>query len=110
MNALHNSSICPIVTALESLGDRWTLLVLRDLSLNPARRFQDLKDSLKGCAPNTLSARLKSLEQQGLIERRLYDQHPPRYEYILTKRGRATAPVLEAMRSYGVLLQEKLGS
>lgn len=105
MKPLQTTNGCPIVRALESLGDKWTLLVLRDLALNPSRRFQDLRESLIGCAPNTLSARLKSLEEQGLVERQQYEGHPPRYDYVLTEKGKKTLPVLKAMRNYGLLLQ-----
>jgi DNA-binding HxlR family transcriptional regulator len=96
---------CPVATALDAIGERWTILILRDLMLNPSRRFQDLLDSLTGCAPNTLSARLKSLEERGLIERRLYAEHPPRLEYLLTPKGRGAAPVLKALRAWGRQIQ-----
>lgn len=97
---------CPVAAALEVIGEKWTILILRDLSRNPARRFQDLLDSLQGCAPNTLSARLATLEQQGLVERRLYEQHPPRMEYVLTARGRGVAPVLAALKAWGTTVQK----
>jgi DNA-binding HxlR family transcriptional regulator len=96
---------CPVASALDAIGERWTMLILRDLLLNPSRRFQDLQASLRGCAPNTLSARLKALEERGLIERRLYEQHPPRLEYVLTAKGRGAAPVLKALRAWGTQLQ-----
>ena len=101
----YPDSNCPVACALDVIGEKWTLLVLRDLTLNPSRRFQDLIDSLKGCAPNTLSARLASLEEQGLIERRLYEQHPPRMEYLLTAKGREVLPVLKALKAWGQKLQ-----
>ena len=97
--------LCPVACALDRIGEKWTLLILRDLTLHPARRFQDLIESLKGCAPNTLSARLSSLEEMGLIERRLYEQHPPRMEYVLTAKGREVRPVLKALRAWGLKLQ-----
>jgi DNA-binding HxlR family transcriptional regulator len=83
------------------IGERWSILILRDLLLKGPRRFQDLQDSLAGAAPNTLSARLKALEKQGLIERKLYSEHPPRLEYHLTDRGRSLGPVLAALRDWG---------
>lgn len=101
----YPDSNCPVACALDVIGEKWTLLVLRDLTLNPSRRFQDLLDSLKGCAPNTLSARLASLEEQGLVERRLYEQHPPRMEYVLTDKGREVRPVLKALKAWGNKLQ-----
>ena len=97
--------LCPVACALDRIGEKWTLLILRDLTLHSSRRFQDLIESLKGCAPNTLSARLSSLEEMGLIERRLYEQHPPRMEYVLTAKGREVRPVLKALRAWGLKLQ-----
>ena len=96
---------CPVATALAAIGERWTILILRDLLLNPSRRFQDLQLSLQGCAPNTLSARLKSLEDSGMVERRQYEAHPPRFEYVLTEKGRGASPVLKALRTWGLHLQ-----
>jgi DNA-binding HxlR family transcriptional regulator len=101
----YPDSNCPVACALDVIGEKWTLLILRDLTLEPSRRFQDLLDSLKGCAPNTLSARLASLEEQGLVERRLYEQHPPRMEYVLTDKGREVRPVLKALKAWGSKLQ-----
>jgi DNA-binding HxlR family transcriptional regulator len=101
----YPDSNCPVACVLDVIGEKWTILILRDLALHPSRRFQDLLDSLKGCAPNTLSARLSALEQQGLIERRLYEQHPPRMEYLLTEAGRDVVPVLKALRNWGLKLQ-----
>ncbi|MGN6527656.1 MAG: winged helix-turn-helix transcriptional regulator [Burkholderiaceae bacterium] len=101
----YPASDCPVACALDLVGDRWTLLILRDLSLHPARRFQDFVESLKGCAPNTLSTRLAALERDGLVERRLYEERPPRMEYLLTAKGREAAPVLRALRNWGLKLQ-----
>lgn len=77
------------------------MLILRDLLLKGPRRFQDLQDSLAGVAPNTLSTRLKAMESQGIIERHLYSEHPPRLEYRLTERGKSLGPVLAALRDWG---------
>lgn len=92
---------CPVARTLDMVGERWTLLVLRDLFLHGPRRYQDFQDSLAGVAPNTLSARLKSMEASGLIERKLYSEHPPRLEYHLTGKGRSLGPVLKALREWG---------
>ena len=64
-------------------------------------RFHDLEAGLAGVAPNTLSARLKTLEKQGVIAARLYEQHPPRFEYFLTDKGQALGPVLKALYKWG---------
>lgn len=87
--------------ALDVVGERWSLLILRDLFRQGPRRFQQLEAGLPGVAPNTLSARLKTLEAQGVIATRLYDSHPPRYEYFLTDKGKALGPVLKALYNWG---------
>src|SRR5215472_14239637 len=69
---------CPVARTLDLIGERWTILILRDLFLKGPRRFQDFQASLAGVAPNTLSARLKTLERRGIIGRELYSEHPPR--------------------------------
>lgn len=77
---------CPVARSLDIVGERWTLLIVRDL-LSGAKRFQDFLQSLKGIAPNVLSDRLKTLEKFGLIERNFYSDHPPRADYTLTNKG-----------------------
>lgn len=91
---------CPIGRVLNIIGDDWSILILRDLFLNESCRFQDLKNSLVGPSPNTLSARLKWLEAQGIIVRKMYSDHPPRAEYRLTDKGRDLSPVLMAMKKW----------
>ncbi len=66
-----------------------------------ARRFSDFQEALTGIAPNTLSNRLKMLEDHGVIERRIYDSHPPRSEYFLTEKGSKMRPIIDAMRVWG---------
>jgi DNA-binding HxlR family transcriptional regulator len=92
---------CPVARALDIIGERWTILLLRDLFLQGPRRFQDFQESLAGVAPNTLSARLKTMEEHGLIARRVYSDHPPRLEYHLTEKGKSFGPVLKALREWG---------
>ena len=92
---------CPIARSADILGDRWTLLILRDLFEFGRCRFQGLLESLDGVAPNTLSARLKVLEAKGLIERSFYSEHPPRAEYILTETGRSLGTVIKAIYKWG---------
>jgi len=92
---------CPVARTLEIIGDRWTILIVRDLLLKGQRKFLDFELSLAGISPNTLSARLKILEEAGLIQRRLYEQYPPRAEYLLTDKGRELGPVLRALRAWG---------
>ena len=92
---------CPLARTLDIIGDRWTILILRDLLLEGPQRYQGLARSLKGIGPNILSDRLKTLENNGIVERHLYEQHPPRAEYRLTDKGRELGPVLGALRKWG---------
>ncbi len=91
---------CPVAKALEVLGDRWTLLIVRDLLRGP-RRFQDFQTSLKGIAPTILSDRLKLMEEHGLITRSFYSDHPPRAEYLLTNKGKQLEIVVGALAVWG---------
>jgi DNA-binding HxlR family transcriptional regulator len=92
---------CPIARTLDIVGERWTILILRDLVVGGPRKFQDFERSLGGISPNTLSARLKRLEDAGIVERRFYEQHPPRAEYVLTEKGETLRPVLRALLDWG---------
>jgi DNA-binding HxlR family transcriptional regulator len=92
---------CPVARALDVIGEKWSLLILRDLFRKGPLRFQELESGLPGVALNTLSARLKTLESQGVVGTRLYESHPPRYEYFLTDKGKALGPVLKALHGWG---------
>jgi DNA-binding HxlR family transcriptional regulator len=92
---------CPVARTLDIIGERWTLLILRDLLLDGPRKFQDLADSLSGMSPTTLSSRLKGLMDAGIIERRFYADHPPRAEYLLTGKGEELRPVLGKLKEWG---------
>jgi DNA-binding HxlR family transcriptional regulator len=89
---------CPIARTLDLVGEWWTLLIVRDALLG-ARRFDDFKAT--GIADNVLSVRLKKLTEAGVLKRERYQTHPDRYEYLLTEKGRALAPVVLALRSWG---------
>jgi DNA-binding HxlR family transcriptional regulator len=91
---------CPVAKTLELVGDRWTLLLVRDL-LGGTRRFGDLQDGSPGLAPNILSDRLKLMEEHGLVARRLYSDHPPRAEYTLTAKGQELGVVIGALAAWG---------
>jgi DNA-binding HxlR family transcriptional regulator len=92
---------CPIARTLDILGDRWTMLILRDLFFG-RRKFSEFLEHSPGMPTRMLSERLKALEAHGLIERRVYSAHPLRAEYHLTERGRSTEPVIEAIVLWGV--------
>src|ERR1700761_7312279 len=90
---------CSIAKPLSFLGERWTLLVLRDLFLG-RRRFDQFQASL-GVATNVLSRRLATLTDEGIVERRRYSEHPERFEYVLTEKGRDLQPILLALLAWG---------
>jgi DNA-binding HxlR family transcriptional regulator len=92
---------CPIARTLDIVGDRWTILIVRDLFFGRTRFTQFLASS-PGLPPKLLSDRLKKLDEHGLIERVIYSHHPLRAEYHLTDEGRSLAPVLEAMVHWGL--------
>ncbi|HVE76637.1 MAG TPA: winged helix-turn-helix transcriptional regulator [Actinomycetota bacterium] len=92
---------CPVARSLDVVGDRWTLLIIRDL-LRGKQRFKDLQGSLQGIAPNLLSDRLKRLEQKGLVVRRMFKQIPPKVEYTLTAKGQALESVLQSLARFGM--------
>jgi DNA-binding HxlR family transcriptional regulator len=92
---------CPVAGTLDVIGDRWAILILRDLFRHDGRRFQDFEATLPGLTPSVLSARLKSLEGDGVVATRIYETHPPRLEYFLTPKGRELGPILLAMKGWG---------
>ena len=94
------TAICPVAKVAEHLGDSCTLLIVRDL-MTGAKRFGELEKSLSPVSSRTLVKKLKALESEGMIVRREFDQHPPRVEYSLTRKGSAFHDVVDAMRAYG---------
>ena len=98
--ATHSAEDCPIERVARLIGDKWTLLIIRDLAKG-CHRFGQLQKSMGSISSRTLSARLSALENAGLIERRAYAEIPPRVEYSLTAKGQALVPLIEAMRQYG---------
>jgi DNA-binding HxlR family transcriptional regulator len=91
--------VCSIADALDVVGERWSLLVLRELGFG-VHRFKDIQVNT-GAPRETLALRLRKLEEAGVIERRRYSDHPPRDEYVLTAAGRDLIPVLAALREWG---------
>jgi DNA-binding HxlR family transcriptional regulator len=108
---------CPVTGALQLVGDKWTMLVVRDLSTG-ARRTTELLAALHPISSRTLVGRLRDMERDALIERRDFGGSPPHVEYVLTERGRRLLPFLDALRSLGEALDcnscddraERLGS
>ena len=94
-------SACPVACALDVVGDRWTLLVIRDL-LAGKRRFGEFLASPEKIPTNILAERLKRLEREGLIASIPYSEHPPRVEYRLTPEGQALGRTLDALATWGL--------
>jgi DNA-binding HxlR family transcriptional regulator len=90
---------CPVARSLERVGEWWSILILRD-AFYGLTRFEQFQSSL-GIAPNMLTRRLKGLVADGLLERRLYQERPPRHEYVLTEKGRDFRPVLWTLLAWG---------
>jgi DNA-binding HxlR family transcriptional regulator len=96
---------CPIADALDIVGERWSLLILRELNFG-VHRFNDIRANT-GAPRETLTIRLRELEQAGVIARRQYSERPPRDEYALTEAGTAVIPVLRALRKWGETYAER---
>ena len=94
---------CPVAGALQLIGDKWTMLVVRDLSTSP-KRTTELLTALHPISSRTLVGRLRDMERDALIERHDYGGSPPRVEYVLTERGRLLLPFLDALRRLGETL------
>ncbi len=92
---------CPVERAVNAIGGKWTLLILRDL-FTGTKRFGELRASLTGISPKTLTERLRALEREGIVERKIYPEVPPRVEYSLTDSGQKLEPIIEGMRAWGV--------
>lgn len=100
MSAIDNEH-CPVCRTADVISGKWTLLVIRDLA-EECRRFCELERSLAGISPRTLSLRLRSLEEAGIVERSTFPEVPPRVTYSLTEKGRDLVPLIEDMRRYGI--------
>jgi DNA-binding HxlR family transcriptional regulator len=96
----YDSQNCSAARALEVVGERWSLLIIRDALFAGHARFADFQKSL-GVAPNILTSRLDGFVAAGLMERRRYSEHPAHYEYLLTGKGRDLAPVIVALSAWG---------
>jgi DNA-binding HxlR family transcriptional regulator len=113
---LAKRSECPVATTLDVVGDKWTLLLIRDIALFDKHRNKDFQKAAENIPSNILASRLKQLVENGLIEKRLYQEHPPRYEYYLTEAGQGLLPVIRTMAKWaethidGVTIPEKVKS
>ena len=91
---------CPVETTLMLIGDKWKVLILRDL-MPGTKRFGELKKSIGSVSQKVLTAQLRDMEEKGLVSRKVYAEGPPRVEYSLTELGKSLCPVLDALREWG---------
>ena len=91
---------CPVETTLMLIGDKWKVLILRDL-MHGTMRFGELKKSIGTVSQKVLTAQLRDMEEKGLLTRKVYAEVPPRVEYTLTETGYSLKPVLDAMWAWG---------
>ena len=91
---------CPVETTLSLIGDKWKVLILRDL-MSGTKRFGELKKSLGSVSQKVLTAQLRDMEDDGLVSRTVYAEVPPRVEYALTETGNSLKPIIDAMMSWG---------
>ena len=99
---------CPVETTLMLIGDKWKVLILRDL-MNGTMRFGELKKSIGTVSQKVLTAQLRDMEEKGLLTRKVYAEVPPRVEYTLTETGYSLKPVLDAMWAWGADYKAKNG-
>ena len=101
VNAIFERSSCPITCSLDIIGDKWTLLIIRDLLLGK-KRYQEFLASPEKIATNILADRLKKIEASELVIQKIYQKNPIRYEYVLTQKGEDLRPVLQALKKWGL--------
>lgn len=98
---------CPVETTLMLISDRWKVLIIRDL-LDGVKRFGELKKSIGSVSRKVLTANLRSMEESGLLTRKVYAEVPPKVEYTLTETGYSLKPVLDAMTEWGTEYKKKV--
>jgi DNA-binding HxlR family transcriptional regulator len=103
-----NLPACPVETTLMLISDRWKVLIIRDL-LDGTKRFGEIKKSIGNVSQKVLTANLRSMENSGLLTRKVYPEVPPRVEYTLTETGYSLKPVLDAMVAWGTEYKQKNG-
>ena len=97
---------CPVETTLTLIGDKWKVLILRDL-MPGTKRFGELKKSIGNVSQKVLTAQLRDMEEKGLVNRRVYAEVPPRVEYSLTELGQSLKPILDALQDWGLEYKAK---
>ena len=97
---------CPVETTLNLIGDKWKVLILRDL-MPGTKRFGELKKSIGTVSQKVLTAQLRAMEESGLVHREVYAEVPPRVEYSLTELGKSLKPILDSLRAWGEAYKSK---
>lgn len=100
MQQVKELPACPVETTLMLIGDKWKVLILRDL-MPGTKRFGELKKSIGHVSQKVLTAQLRDMEEKGLVNRHVYAEVPPRVEYSLTDLGKSLKPILDAMQIWG---------
>lgn len=99
---------CPVETTLTLIGNKWQVLILRDLNLNGVMRFKELQRSIGRISQKVLTTNLRTMEESGIVHREVFAEVPPRVEYSLTDLGQTLKPVLDAMWAWGESYKEHL--
>ncbi len=99
---------CPVATTVRLIGNKWKLLIIRDLVMDGTRRFSDFLKSVPGISKKVLTDNLRALEEDGLIVREAFAEVPPRVEYSLSPLGETLRPILDAMQAWGEQYKEAL--
>ena len=97
---------CPVETTLTLIGDKWKVLILRDL-MPGTKRFGELKKSVGNVSQKVLTAQLRAMEESGLVDRKVYAEVPPRVEYSLTELGKSLKPILDSLWAWGEAYKAK---
>ena len=107
--AQREGPACPVETTLELIGDKWKVLIVREL-LGGTRRFGELQRGIGHVSQKVLTSQLRAMEADGLVHREVFAEVPPRVEYSLTPLGRSLAPVMDALRAWGEGFKSWLGA
>ena len=107
MSKKRNIPDCPVEMTLQLIGDKWKVLIIRDL-LTGTKRFSELMRSVTGITQKVLTSNLRSMEADGLVNRKVYPQVPPKVEYSLTETGLSLKPILDSMVQWGTEYRDKM--
>lgn len=99
---------CPVATTVQLIGNKWKLLIIRNLVFNEKQRFTDFVNSIPAISKKVLTDNLRALEEDGLINREVFAEVPPRVEYSLTELGKTLKPILDAMFEWGTEYKNNL--